>query len=134
MARNLTKAALLRHKLLHRLGLLLPAVTWLFIQFTMSGIVLGSSANAMEVEICSPFGIQQVTIDPKTGEPVEQVVDGAGCDWCQSFGLIVDTGLRGDVGWVVLAQGFQHKLVLSPPPHKQLRLVAGYQSRAPPIL
>ena len=134
MLRDLKKAGLLRHKPLHKLGLLLPAVTWLFIQFTMSGIVLGSSADAMQFEICSPFGIQQVTIDPQTGEPVEPMVGETGCDWCQSFGLITDSALRGDVDWVVLAHSFQHKLVLSPPPHKPLRLVGHYQTRAPPVL
>ncbi|WP_406649622.1 hypothetical protein QEZ52_09000 [Aliisedimentitalea scapharcae] len=100
----------------------------------MSGIVVGSSADAMQIEICSPFGIQQVTIDLETGAPIEPMADGSGCDWCQSFGLITDTASRGDVGWVVLAQTFQHRLVLSPPPHKPLRPIADYQSRAPPRL
>ena len=124
----------MRRKIPHKLGLLLPAVTWLFIQFTMSGIVLGSSADAMQIEICSPFGVQQVSIDPETGEPAEPVANGSGCDWCQSFGAAIDTTERGDVDWVVLGESFQYKLTLSPPPHKPLRLVADYRSRAPPIL
>lgn len=128
------RAGQLRHTHRHKLGLLLPAVTWLFIQFTMSGIVLSSSADAMQIEICSPFGIQQITIDPETGEESERPVGAGKCDWCQSFGLIVDTAERGEVGWAVMARSFQHRLTLSPPPHKPLRLVADYQSRAPPSL
>lgn len=119
---------------LHKLGVLFPALTWLFIQFTMSGMMIGSSADAMQIEICSPFGIQQITIDPETGEPVEPIASGDGCDWCQSFGLIVDTANRGAVDWAVMARTYQNRLTLAPPPHKPLRLSADYQSRAPPIL
>lgn len=100
----------------------------------MAGVFVGSSANAMQIEICSPFGVQQITIDPETGEPVEPVASGDGCDWCQSFGLIVDTAERGDVGWKALAHDYQIKLVLAPSPHRPLRLAADYQSRAPPLL
>lgn len=109
-------------------------MAWLFIQFAMSGIMLGSPANAMQIEICSPFGIQQVTIDPDTGEPIEPVVDGQGCEWCQSFGVIADTAARGDVAWTVLARDFQLRLPVTAPLHKPLRLSADYHSRAPPIL
>ena len=124
----------MRHTYVHKLLLLSPALAWLFIQFAMAGVMTGSSANANQIEICSSFGIQQATIDPETGEPIEPVIGGADCDWCQSFSQIADTNLRGDVGWRVLGRSFQYKLALSPPPHKPLRLVAGYQSRGPPIL
>jgi hypothetical protein len=113
--------------------MLFPAVTWLFIQFAMSGVVLGSSANAMQIEICSPFGVQQIMIDPETGEPVDPVVEN-GCDWCHSFGAAIDTAERGDVGWAVLDQSFHVLLSSPPPPHSPLRLVADFQSRAPPAL
>ena len=125
---------LLKRIFVHKIGLLFPALSWLFIQFAMSGVMIGSSANAMQIEICSPFGVQQITIDPETGEPVEPVMGGGDCDWCQSFGLIVDTAERGDVGWVIMERDYQRKLVLAPPPYKPLRLVADYQSRAPPLL
>lgn len=124
----------MRHASLHKLGLLFPALTWLFIQFSMAGVMVGSSANAMEIEICSPFGIQVISIDLETGEPVEPVGAGNSCDWCQSFGLIVDTAERGAVDWTTMACGEQQNLALSPAPHTPLRLVADYQSRAPPIL
>lgn len=119
---------------LHRFALLFPALTWLFIQFAMAGVFVGSSAGAMQIDICSPFGIQTITIDPDTGEPVEPVASGDGCDWCQSFGLMVDTADRGDDSWQALAHDYQHKLVLAPPLHKPLHLIADYKSRAPPIL
>lgn len=109
-------------------------VSWLLIQFAMTGVIIGSSANATQIEICSPFGVQQITIDPDTGEPVEPTVGGGGCDWCHSFGLIADTSERGAVGWMAMAHDYQHLLFLAPSPHKPLRLVADYQSRAPPRL
>lgn len=109
-------------------------VSWLLIQFAMTGVMIGSSADAMQIEICSPFGVQQVWIDPDTGEPNEPTVGGGECDWCQSFGLIADTAERGAVGWIVMAHDYQYLLVLAPPPHKPLRLVGDYQSRAPPHL
>ena len=124
----------MRRRFFHKLGLLLPAVTWLFIQFTMSGIMLGSSANATQIEICSPFGIQKIMIDLETGEPIAPLAGETGCDWCQSFSQITDTDLGGDVDWAILAQSFQCQLVASPPPHTPLRLAAGFQSRAPPYL
>jgi hypothetical protein len=118
----------------HKLGLLFPALTWLFIQFTMSGIMVGAPANAMQVELCTPFGIQEVTIDLETGEPVDPLVGVHGCDWCQSFGLVADTAARGDIGWVELAREFQLRLPVAAPPVKPLYLAADYHSRAPPVL
>ncbi len=114
--------------------MLLPAISWLFIQFAMTGVMVGSSANGMQVEICSPFGIQQITIDPETGEPTEPALGNEGCDWCQSFGLVVDTAERGDVDWQLLAQSHQKLLPLAPSRHTPLRLTADYNSRAPPAL
>ena len=119
---------------LHRLALLFPALTWLFIQFAMAGVFVGSSAGAMQIEICSTFGVQTITVDAETGEPVEPVASDDGCDWCQSFGLVIDTAKRGDESWHALAHDYRHKLVLAPAPHKPLRLTADYKSRAPPIL
>lgn len=119
---------------LYRLGLLFPALTWLFIQFAMAGVFVGSSGDAMQIEICSPFGVQTITIDPETGEPVEPIASGDGCNWCQSFGLIVDTAERHDGRWQALAYDYQFKLQLAPAPHNPLRLTTDYQSRAPPIL
>lgn len=113
---------------------LLPAMTWLFIQFTMVGVFTGSSANAMQIEICSHFGVQTITIDPETGEPVEPIANGDGCDWCQSFGHVVDTAERGDIGWQALAHDYRYKRVLGPSLHKPQRLASDYQSRAPPVL
>lgn len=119
---------------LHKLALLFPALTWLFIQFSMAGMFVGSSADAMQIEICSSFGIQTITVDPDTGEPLKPVTRDDGCDWCQSFGVIVDTAKRCDDSWQALARDYQHKLVLAPPPHKPSYLIADYKSRAPPIL
>ena len=113
--------------------MLLPAVAWLFIQFSMSGIMLGSSANAMQIEICSPFGIQTISIDPVTGEPSEQAI-GSGCDWCQSFGVMADTAKRDDVAWSAFECDHHETLPVSAPMHMPLRLVADFQSRAPPTL
>lgn len=124
----------MRRAAFHKIGLLFPALTWLFIQFAMSGVMLGSSANAMQITICSPLGIQTISVDPETGQPVEQAIGGESCDWCQSFGLITDDIARGPVPWAAVARSYQHDLVLSPPPHKPLRLGADFHSRAPPIL
>lgn len=124
----------MRQVLLHKIGLFFPALTWLFIQFAMSGVMLGSSADAMQITICSPLGIQQISIDPETGDPVEPAIGGESCDWCQSFGLITDDTARGDVPWVAFARTYQQKLVLTSPPRKPLRLAADYDSRAPPVL
>ena len=124
----------MKRTFLHKFGLLFPAVSWLFIQFAMAGVMIGSPADATQVEICSPFGIQEVTIDPETGEPIDPSVGGGDCDWCQSFGLVADTAERGNVGWNVIAWNYQYRLTLAPPPHKPLRLVADYDSRAPPLL
>lgn len=113
--------------------MLFPALAWLFIQFSMSGVMVGSSASAMEIEICSPFGVQQILIDPETGQPVDPVMAG-GCDWCQAFGAAVDTAERGDVACAVLKPGL-HVLLASPPLlHTPLRFVADFNSRAPPVL
>ena len=108
-----------------------PALTWLFVQFSMSGIMLGSSADAMQVEICSPFGVQQILIDPETGEPAEPVIANE-CDWCQSFGAVVDIAARGVVASAPLKPGFYIPLRPTPSLHTPLRLVADFQSRAPP--
>lgn len=124
----------LKRTILHKFGLLFPVLSWLFIQFAMSGMMLGSPANAMQIEICSPFGVQQITIDIETGEPIEPAIRGGECDWCQSFGVVADTIGRGADGWIAMGHGYQYMLVLAPPPHKPLRLVADYQSRAPPSL
>ena len=124
----------LKRTFLHKFGLLFPAIAWLFIQVVMSGAMVGSSANAMQIEICSTFGVQQITIDPETGDPVEPVIHPDGCDWCQSFGQVVDTAERGATGWTALACSYQDKLVLAPPQHTPLRLVADYLCRVPPIL
>lgn len=123
----------MQQSLRHKIGMLLPALTWLFVQFSMSGIMIGAPATAMQIEICSPFGVQQIMIDFETGEPIEPIV-GNDCDWCQSFGAAVDNTERTNVNWVLQKPGFQ--LLLSAPPtkHKPLRLVAGFQSRAPPFL
>ena len=94
----------------------------------MSGLVLGSSANAMQIEICSPSGVQLITIDPNTGEPSEPTAKGGGCDWCQSFGHFIDTSARDDLNWVVLNLSYQQNLALAPPLHKPLRLIADYHS------
>jgi len=122
-----------QQSLRHKIGMILPALTWLFVQFSMSGIMVGTPATATQIEICSPFGVQQIMIDLETGEPVEPMV-GGGCDWCQSFGVFADTTDRTNVNWVLHKPGFQ--LLLSAPPtrHTPLRLVAGFQSRAPPVL
>ncbi|WP_083100859.1 DUF2946 family protein [Pseudophaeobacter leonis] len=113
--------------------MLFPAVAWLFIQFSMSGLILGTSANAMQVEICSRFGIQTISINPDTGEPTEQAI-GSGCDWCQSFGATIDIATRHDVAWSAFERDHTQILPASPRMHVPLRLVAGFQSRAPPIL
>ncbi|WP_138935138.1 DUF2946 family protein [Roseovarius arcticus] len=113
--------------------MLLPALAWLFIQFSMAGVMLGSSANAMQVEICSSFGIQTISIDPETGEPVEQAV-GNGCDWCQSFGVMVDMATRNDVTWSEFERDHTRRLPVLPPMFGPMRLVADFQSRAPPLL
>lgn len=88
----------------------------------------------MTIVICSAFGVQEITIDPETGQPQEQVLDGGECDWCQSFGVVADTAMRTDAAWIVLAQSFNDDRPGSLPPHKPLRLVGDYQSRGPPIL
>lgn len=124
----------MRHAFFHKIGLLFPALTWLFIQFAMSGVMLSSSADAMQVTICSPLGIQQIVLDPETGEPVEPAMSGESCDWCQSFGLITDGTARGDVPWAVFARSYQQKLAQAAPHFQPLRLVADYDSRAPPVL
>ncbi len=113
--------------------MLLPAVAWLFIQFSMSGIILGSPANAMQVEICSPFGIQMIAIDPETGEPIEQAM-GSGCDWCQSFGVMVDAATRHNVAWYPFDRNHKRLLPVLAPMVCPMRLVADFQSRAPPTL
>ena len=112
--------------------LLVPALVWLFIQFAMSGIMLGSSADAMQVEICTPFGVQQIAIDPATGEPVEQANQGQ-CDWCQSFGAMVDIESRTHVAWSWVQRDFSHLSAIEPQPHVSLFPVATFQSRAPPM-
>lgn len=109
-------------------------MAWLFIQIAMTGVMVGSSANAMQIEICSAFGIQKITIDPETGEPSEPAQGGQGCDWCQSFGLIADTAERADTGWRAMARNYQRRLPLAPSLHNPLRLAADYNSRAPPFL
>jgi hypothetical protein len=113
--------------------MLFPALAWLFVQFSMSGLMLGSSANAMQVEICSPFGIQTISIDPETGEPVEHAV-GGGCDWCQSFGTMIDTATRSDVTWSEFNRDYTRLLPVLAPMAGSMRLVADFHSRAPPIL
>lgn len=113
--------------------MLFPAVTWLFIQFSMSGIVLGTSANAMQIEICSPFGAQTITIDPETGEPTEQAIAN-GCDWCQSFSIAVDTASRSDVVWSNFERNYAQLLPVLAPVMGPIRLAAGFQSRAPPSI
>ena len=115
----------------HKIGMLFPALTWLFIQFSMSGVMIGSPADAMQIEICSPFGVQQILIDPKTGEPAVPIIE-SDCDWCQSFGSAVEISARGDVDWAVLRPGFHFLLSAPPSLHTPLRLVADFQSRAPP--
>lgn len=86
------------------------------------------------MEICSPFGVQQITIDPETGEPVEPTAQGADCDWCQSFGVATDVASRADIAWTTFARDFQMRVQLASSPHHILRLAADYQSRAPPVL
>jgi len=98
----------------------------------MSGVMLGSSADAMQVEICSPFGVQQILIDPETGEPVSQT-DLGQCEWCQSFGAIVDVQTRTDVSWTALNCEYQTLLPGAQRPHVPLRLAADFHSRAPPF-
>ena len=117
----------------HNVWMLFPAFAWLFVQFSMSGLVLGTSANAMQIEICLPYGIETVSIDLETGEPTEQVV-GNGCDWCQSFGTTIDTATRPDVAWSAFECDYTRRLPASPVMHAPLLLVAGFQSRAPPTL
>ncbi|MDE4133025.1 hypothetical protein PXK00_07875 [Phaeobacter sp. QD34_3] len=124
----------MKRRLLHKLGLLFPALTWLFIQFSMTGMMIGTSADAMQITICSADGLQQISVNPETGEPVEPAVGGEGCEWCQSFGSVTDCADRGEVSWIAIARSFQQKLVLAPPPHKPLRFVADYDSRAPPFV
>ena len=114
--------------------MLFPVLTWLFIQFAMSGFSLGPSAAGETIVICSAFGTQEITIDPETGQPQEQAVGGDGCDWCLSFGLTTDTVQQSDAAWVALARSLEDDLPRSAPLHKPLRLVGDYQSRAPPIL
>ena len=113
--------------------MLFSALAWLFIQFSMSGIMLGSSANAMQIEICSSFGIQTISIDLETGEPTKQVA-GSGCDWCQSFGVMVDAATRHDVRWSTFEQDHTKLLPVLPPMVGPMHLVANFHSRAPPIL
>lgn len=113
--------------------MLFPAMAWLFVQFSMSGVMLSSSAGAMQIEICSPFGIQQISIDPETGEPVEPVI-GGGCGWCQSFGVTIDTLPRKNVPWSAFECDFTRLLPTIAPMHTPLRLVADFRSRAPPFL
>lgn len=108
-------------------------MAWLFVQFSMSGIMMGTPANAMQIEICSPFGIETISIDPETGEPAKQVV-GGGCDWCQSFGAVIDTAMRDDSLWSKFERDHKCLLPTLAPIHTPLRLVADFQSRAPPIL
>lgn len=117
----------------HRLGLLIPALAWLFVQFSMSGVVLAETSDGVTVEICSAFGIQEVQIDPATGQPVTSVA-AHGCDWCHSFGVAITLEPRADVAWVAIAQDFQYGLALAPVPHHPLRLAADFRSRAPPVL
>lgn len=123
----------MRRNIWHKIGVLFPALTWLFIQLAMSGALSGSPANAMQVQICSSFGAQQIWIDPETGEPVEPAI-GGDCDWCQTFGTAVGTTERGDVACAQL-DGYYHLPLLAPQQHHvPLRFVSDSQSRAPPIL
>ncbi|WP_371225797.1 hypothetical protein [Roseovarius sp. 2305UL8-3] len=116
-----------------KFGMLFPALTWLLTQFAMTGMIVGTPVNAMQIEICSSYGTTQILIDPETGEPVEQVITG-GCDWCQSFGVAVTGTARGDVSWSALEYGFQTRASMAADLDPPLRLTASFQSRAPPTL
>jgi hypothetical protein len=121
----------LRTSIHHKIGMLFPALTWLLIQFTMSGAMIGSPADAMQIDICSPTGVQQIFIDPETGEPTEPMAE-MGCEWCQSFGAALDTAVRSDGDWADLNWKAKALLPLPPVQHKPLRLIADFHSRAPP--
>jgi hypothetical protein len=113
--------------------MLFPALAWLVVQFSMSGIVYGTPAGAMQIEICSAYGAQQIDVDAGSGQPPQPGAD-SGCDWCHHFGATADLAARDALPWVVLARDFSR---LVPPPsrlHQPLRLVADFQSRAPPYL
>lgn len=109
-------------------------MVWLFIQFTMAGVFTGSTANAMQLELCSAYGIETITIDPATGEPIEPTAQNEDCDWCRSFSLIVDTADRGAVAWQVLARADGQARMAAPLLPCPVPFVADNQSRAPPLL
>ncbi len=113
--------------------MLFPAIVWLFIQFSMSGVFIGSSANAMPVEICSSFGIQTILIDMETGEPTEEA-SSSSCDWCHSFSVVTDPATRHDVTWTAFDQNYKLLLPELPASRDPLHVVADFQSRAPPLL
>lgn len=124
----------MRKSLLYKLGVLVPAFVWLFIQFSMSGLFTSTSEGAIPVELCTSSGVQQIYLDPETGEPIESSSSSESCEWCQSFGVVTDTAARGDVEWRAVERSFAYRLALAPAPHKSLRPAADYHSRAPPVL
>lgn len=124
----------MRRSLLYKFGVLAPTFVWLFIQFSMSGLFASTAEGAIPVELCTSGGVQQIYLDPETGAPIQTTSGGESCEWCQSFGVITEMVPRGDVEWRAVERSFAYRLVLAPAPHKSLRPVADYHSRAPPVL
>jgi len=116
----------------HKNWMMLPALVWLFTQFAMSVAMAAPSPDNMQVTLCSPSGVQQITIDLNTGKPVKQI-SVSGCTWCQSFGLAVDVApvLDAVPHYIVWADQ------ISPTPdvtnYTFTWRVSGFQSRAPPL-
>lgn len=73
---------------------------WLVAQFVMTGIffssenpvyasaVQGNLSDSQVVTICTPTGYQTIVLDAD-GNPVSQTQGGHECEWCQSFGVVV---------------------------------------------
>ena len=116
----------------HKVGMLIPALAWLVVQFSMSGIMAAKPAEAMQIEICSAYGVQQIAADPATGQPPQSGAE-SGCDWCHHFGATIDPGTREALDWVAVARDFRRPMPTAPV-HMPRHTVAGFDSRAPPRL
>lgn len=118
-----------------RIGLILPALAWLVVQFAMAGGVQAETSSGVPVEICSALGVETLLVDPDTGLPVApDAAQDEGCDWCRSFGNAVDAPPRLALDWREIAFSSSRRILPADTPRHALRLVGEVRSRAPPIL
>ncbi|MGG7568210.1 DUF2946 family protein [Rhodovulum sp. DZ06] len=118
-----------------RIGLILPALAWLVVQFAMAGGVQAASSSGVAVEICSGLSVETILVDPETGLPVDpETAQDEGCDWCRSFGNAVVAPPRLGLDWRQVAFTASRRILPAETPRHPLRLVGEIRSRAPPIL